>query len=220
MDSEVEENGAGANSSVDITSHGVTGYVSYRPGAWYANGTLGYGINDYDSRRNSLGGVNVASFDGSQFVARGEVGRMFTDGAWDITPNVGLRYNRVDIDAYTETGPLPIAVNARTVESVRGVAGVNLRHTTVLDGGGKLIPEFGVKLLNELADPDEAITGAIVGGGAFVTQQTPRDDLSFGIGGGLTWEASDRFSLRVTYDGEFQSDYDEQSLAASVRFGF
>ena len=90
----------------------------------------------------------------------------------------------------------------------------------MLDGGGKLIPEFGVKLLNELADPDEAITGAIVGGGAFVTQQTPRDDLSFGIGGGLTWEASDRFSLRVTYDGEFQSDYDEQSLAASVRFGF
>ncbi len=220
MDSQVEENGAGANSRVDIVSHGVTGYVSYRPGAWYVNGTLGYGINDYDSRRNSLGGVNVASFDGTQFVARGEVGRMFIEGQWDITPNVGLRYNRVDIDAYTETGPLPIAVNARTVESVRGVAGVNLRHTTVLEGGGKLIPEFGVKLLNELADPDEAITGAIVGGGAFVTRQTPRDDLSFGIGGGLTWEASDKFSLRVTYDGEFQSDYDEQSLAASIRFGF
>ncbi|MBX3495440.1 MAG: autotransporter domain-containing protein [Parvibaculum sp.] len=220
MDSKVEENGAGANSRVDIVSHGVTGYVSYRPGAWYVNGTLGYGINDYDSRRNSLGGVNVASFDGTQFVARGEVGRMFTEGQWDITPNAGLRYNRVDLDAYTETGPLPITVNARTVESLRGVVGVNLRHTTALEGGGKLIPEFGVKFLNELANPDEAITGAIVGGGAFVTQQTPRDDLSIGIGGGLTWEASDKFSLRITYDGEFQSDYDEQSLAASVRFAF
>ncbi|HCX67455.1 MAG TPA: hypothetical protein DHK64_07940, partial [Rhodobiaceae bacterium] len=67
----------------------------------------GYGFNNYESSRSSLGGVNVADYDGSQFVARAEAGRMFTSGAFDITPNVGLRYNLVDVDAYTETGPLP-----------------------------------------------------------------------------------------------------------------
>lgn len=218
--SDVEENGAGANATNDITGYGVTAYLSYRPGAWYVNGALGFGTNEYDSRRLSLGGVNVASYDGTQFVARAEVGHMFTFGQWDITPNAGLRYNRVDIDAYTETGPLPISVDSQTVESLRAVAGVNLRYSMPLENGGKLIPELGVKVLGELADPDQAITGSVVGGGAFSVQSVARDDVSFGLGAGITWEVSDRFSLRVTYDGELQSDYKEHALAAAVRFAF
>ncbi|MBA4209257.1 MAG: autotransporter domain-containing protein, partial [Parvibaculum sp.] len=51
-------------------------------------------------------------------------------------------------------------------------------------------------------------------------QSVPRDDVSFGLGAGITWEVSDRFSLRITYDGELQSDYDEHALAAAVRFAF
>ncbi len=218
--SDVEENGAGANAKNDITGYGVTAYMSYRPGAWYVNGALGYGTNEYDSKRLSIGGVNSASYDGTQFVARAEAGYMFTFGQWDVTPNAGLRYNRVDIDAYTETGPLPISVDSQTVESLRAVAGVNARYSFLLEDGGKLIPEFGVKLLGELADPDQAITGSVVGGGAFAVQSVPRDDVSFGLGAGVTWEVSDRFSLRVTYDGELQSDYDEHALAAAVRFAF
>lgn len=218
--SDVDENGAGANTNLTIDGYGLVGYLSYRPNAWYVNASLGYGMNEYDSQRRSLGGVNVADYDGTQFVARAEVGHMFVAGQWDITPNAGLRYNLVDIDGYTETGPLPISVGSRTVESIRAVGGVNLRYTMALDGGSKLIPEFGVKLLGELGDPDEAISGNVVGGGAFTTQTTPRDDVSYGIGGGLTYEASDRLSLRVTYDGEFQSDYDEQSLSAAIRFAF
>ncbi|MBX3505816.1 MAG: autotransporter domain-containing protein [Parvibaculum sp.] len=218
--SDVEENGAGANATNDITGYGATAYMSYRPSAWYLNAALGFGTNEYDSRRLSLGGVNVANYDGTQFVARAEVGHMFTSGQWDVTPSVGLRYNRVDMDAYTETGPLPISVDSQTVESLRAVAGVNARYSFLLESGAKLIPEFGVKILGELADPDQAITGSVVGGGAFTVQSVPRDDVSFGLGAGVTWEVSDRFSLRVTYDGELQSDYDEHALAAAVRFAF
>lgn len=218
--SDVEENGAGANATNDITGYGMTAYFSYRPNAWYMNGAFGFGTNEYDSQRRSIGGVNIANYDGTQFVARAEVGHMFTSGQWDITPNVGLRYNRVDIDGYTETGPLPISVDGQTVESLRAVAGVNARYSFLLEDGGKLIPEFGVKVLGELADPDQAITGSVVGGGAFSVQSVPRDDVSFGLGAGITWEVSDRFSLRVTYDGELQSDYDEHALAAAVRFAF
>jgi uncharacterized protein with beta-barrel porin domain len=218
--SDVEENGAGANSSNDISGYGVTAYVTYRPGDWYVNGALGYGMNEYESRRRSIGGVNVADYDGNQFVARMEAGKMFTFGQWDVTPNAGLRYNRVDIDAYTETGPLPISVDSQTVESLRAVAGVNLRYSHPLESGGKIVPEFGVKLLGELADPDQALTGNVVGGGAFTTRTTPRDDVSYGVGAGVTWEVSDRFSFRVTYDAELQSDYDEQAVAAALRFAF
>ncbi|MAM93025.1 autotransporter domain-containing protein [Parvibaculum sp.] len=217
---DIDENGAGANSISTVDSYGAVAYMSYRPGAWYVNGSLGYGFNNYESSRSSLGGVNVADYDGSQFVARAEAGRMFTSGAFDITPNVGLRYNLVDVDAYTETGPLPTSVNGRTIESLRAVGGVNFRYTAELDGGSKLIPELGVKVLSELADPDEAITGSVVGGGAFTTQQTARDDVSYGVLGGLTFEGVNGVTLRVTYDGEFQSDYEEQSLSAAIRIAF
>lgn len=218
--SDIEENGAGANASNTVDGYGAVAYASYRPGAWYVNGSLGYGFNSYDSKRSSLGGVNTADYDGSQFVVRTEIGRMFTAGQWDVTPNVGLRYNLVDIDAYTETGPLPTSINARTVESLRAAGGVNLRYTAELEGGSRLIPELGVKVLSELADPDEAITGSVVGGGAFVTQTTPRDDVSYGVLGGLTFEGTNGITLRVTYDGEFQSDYEEQSVSAAIRIAF
>lgn len=218
--SEIEENGPGANASNTVDGYGAVAYASYRPGAWYVSGSLGYGFNSYDSKRSSLGGVNTADYDGSQFVARTEIGRMFTAGQWDVTPNVGLRYNLVDIDAYTETGPLPTTVDARTVESLRAAGGVNLRYTAELEGGSRLIPEIGVKVLSELADPDEAITGSVVGGGAFTTQTTPRDDVSYGVLGGLTFEGTNGITLRVTYDGEFQSDYEEQSVSAAIRIAF
>ena len=219
-ESSIDENGTAANSSNDIDGTGAVAYMSYRPGAWYLNASLGYGMNSYDSQRRSVGGVNIADYDGTQFVARAEVGYMFVSGQWDLTPNVGLRYNLVDVDSYTETGPLPISVDSQTTESLRAVAGVNVRYTMALEGGGRLIPEFGVKILTELADPNEALTGAVVGGGAFTTQTTPRDDVSYGVGGGLTYEASDRVTFRVTYDSEFQSDYTEQTLAAAIRFAF
>jgi len=218
--SEIDENGAGANSTVDVDGYGAVAYLSYRPGAWYVNGSLGFGLNDYDSKRRSLGGVNVADYDGTQFSARTEVGHMFTSGQWDVTPNVGLRYNLVDVDGYTETGPLPISVNGRTIESLRAAGGVNLRYTAELEGGSKLIPELGVKVLGELADPDEALTGNVVGGGAFTTQTTARDDVSYGVLGGLTYEGSSGITLRVTYDGEFQSDYEEHALSAAIRIAF
>ena len=203
-----------------MTGNGAVAYLSYRPATWYVNGSVGYSLNEFDSSRRSIGGVNVASYDGDQFVLRGEVGKIFNSGAWEFTPNAGLRYNLLQIDSYTETGPLPISVAGRDVESLRGTLGVNARYVAELDGGSKLIPEFGVKLINELADPDGTVTGSVVGGGAFSTSQTPRDDLSFGLGAGLTFEGTNGVSVRVTYDGEYQSDYKEHTLGAAVRVAF
>ena len=74
--------------------------------------------------------------------------------------------------------------------------------------------------LEELADPNEALTGSIAGGGTFVSQSTPRDRFSLAAGAGLTYELDDKVSVRVLYDGEFQSDYQEHSLTAAIRLAF
>ena len=216
----VDENGAGANSSQDIEGFGALLYGTYRPSDFYVNATLGYGINAYESRRTALGGVNSADYDGSQVMARVEAGKVFTHGSWDVTPNVGLRFNHVSIDGYTETGPLPTTVGSQEVTSLRAALGVNARYTHVMDNGAKLIPEVYIRGLEELADPNEALTGSIAGGGTFVSQSTPRDRFSLAAGAGLTYELDDKVSVRVLYDGEFQSDYQEHSLTAAIRLAF
>lgn len=218
--SDIDENGAGANSSQTIDSYGALLYGTYKPEDYYVTGTLGFGLNKYDSTRLALGGANVAEYDGAQFMARVEGGKIFDFGQWEVTPQAGLRLNHVTIDGYTETGPLPTTVNGQDITSVRGMAGVGLRYEADLGGGAKIIPEAYLRGLQELADPNEAITGSIVGGGSFVSQSEERDRFSLAAGAGLTYEVDEQLSLRVLYDGEFQSDYQEHALTAAIRFEF
>ena len=219
-DTKVDETGAGANSNQDIEGYGVLLYGTYRPEDFYVNATLGYGLNEYDSRRSAAGGLNTANYDGTQFMARAEVGKVFTQDAWDLSPHVGLRFNYVDIDGYTETGILPTTVGGQSLTSLRGVLGLSGRYTHTLEDGAKLIPEAYIRGLQELADPNEAITGTVIGGGTFVSQTQERDKFSYAVGGGLTYEMDDRFSLRFLYDGEFQDDYQEHSITGAVRYQF
>lgn len=218
--SDVDENGAGANSSQTIDSYGALLYGTWRPADYYVTGTLGFSLNKYDSTRFALGGANVADYDGTQFMARIEGGRTFEFGQWEVTPQAGLRLNYVSIDAYTETGPLPTSVDEQNITSVRGMLGVGLRYEQELDNGAKLIPEFYLRGLEELADPNEAITGSIAGGGSFISQSEERDRFSVGTGVGLTYELDKQLSFRLLYDGEFQSDYQEHGLTAAIRFEF
>lgn len=219
-DTSVDENGVAANSAQDIEGYGVLLYGTYRPEAFYVNATMGYGLNQYESSRLALGGVNRADYDGTQFMARVETGKVFSDGAWDLYPHVGLRFNYVTIDGYTETGPLPTSVAGQDITSLRGVLGIGARYTHVAESGAKWIPEGYVRGIQELADPNEAVTGNVVGGGTFISQSAGRDKLSYAVGGGLTYEMNDGASIRFLYDGEFQEDYQEHSLSAALRFQF
>lgn len=216
----VDENGAGANSNQDIEGYGALVYGSYRPGDYYVNATFGYGFNNYDSTRVALGGANIADYDGTQIMARAEAGKILDYGNWEVTPHAGIRFNQVSIDGYTETGPLPTTVSGQDLTSVRGVLGVGARYTHEMENGAKLIPEFHLRGIEELADPNEAITGSVVGGGTFVSQSEGRDRFSLGAGAGLTYEMDDKVTLRLLYDGEFQSDYQEHGLTAAIRIAF
>jgi len=219
-DTSVDEIGAGANNTQDIEGYGVLLYGTYNPADFYVNGTVGFGLNEYDSQRRAAGGVNQANYDGTQLTGRVEVGKTFTEGNWNLSPHVGLRYTKVSIDGYTETGPLPTSIGSQSLTSLRGVLGMSGSFTHDLENGAKLVPEAYVRGLQELSGPNGATTGNIVGGGTFISQTTERDKFSTAIGGGLGYELDDQFSVRLLYDGEFQTDYQEHSFSASIRYQF
>ena len=220
QDAKIDENGAGANADTDITGNGIIGYMSYTPDPYFLNTALSYTWNSYSGKRFTGLGTNTSDYDGAQVAARAELGRVFKEGSFDLTPSVGLRYNYVSQDAYTETGLLALHVDERNETSVRGTLGLNAKYNMELSGGGKLIPEASVSLINEFADPSGALAGNVVGGGAFVTNQTARDDLSYGVGAGLTYKATDSLSVGIHYQGEFQSDYSQNAGEFNIRLAF
>lgn len=221
-DTDVDENGSNPNSGQQIEGLGVLAYASWRPEDWYVNGTVGYGHNQYKSQRTAAGAVHTASFNGTQLMSRVEAGRIFQfdEGALDITPHVGLRANKLWLDGYTEGGPVATTVNSQNITSVRAVAGVGARYTFEYDNGSRFLPEGYIRGLQELADPSQPITGSVVGGGQFVSTPTERDDFSYAVGAGFTYEFTDVFSVRLLYDGEFQDDYREDSVTAAIRVEF
>lgn len=221
-DTDVDENGTNPNSGQQIEGLGVLAYASWRPKDWYFNGTVGYGHNTYKSQRTAVGALHTASFNGTQLMSRVEAGRIFQfdDGALDITPHAGLRANKLWLDGYTESGPVATTVNSQNITSVRAVAGVGARYTFEYDNGSRFLPEGYIRGLQELADPSQAITGSVVGGGQFVSTPTERDDFSYAVGAGFTYEFTDVFSVRLLYDGEFQDDYREDSVTAAIRVEF
>ena len=216
----VDETGAGANSAQDIEGTGALLYGTYRPEAFYVNGTLGLGFNEYESARNSLGGVNRADYDGYQVISSFELGKAFTDGNWELSPHIGARFNYVAIEGFTETGPLPTSVGSQNITSLRGLLGLSGRYTHEMNDGAKLIPEGYVRGIREMADPNGAITGSVVGGGTFISQTAARDNLSYALGAGMTYEMDNSLSVRFLYEGEYQDDYQEHSLSAAIRFQF
>lgn len=221
-DTDVDENGTNPNSGQQIEGLGVLAYASWRPKDWYVNGTVGYGHNTYKSQRTAAGALHTASFNGTQLMSRVEAGRIFQfdDGALDITPHVGLRANKLWLDGYTEAGPVATTVNSQNITSVRAVAGVGARYTFEYDNGSRFLPEGYIRGLQELADPSQPITGSVVGGGQFVSTPTERDNFSYAVGAGFTYEFTDVFSVRLLYDGEFQDDYREDSVTAAIRVEF
>jgi len=218
--SDVTETGAGANSGADIKGNGVIVYGTWRPNPWYVNASLGYSFNSYDNYRRSLGGVNIADYDGTQFVSRIEIGHDFKTNGWVITPNAGLRYSHVKMDGYAETGPLPIATGDRSLDSVRGVLAVNTSYRHTLESGSVLIPEASFEVINEFANPNQALTSTVIGGGTFVTTPSSRERISFGASAGVTYEASDNVSVRLMYKGEYGKDYMDNGVQLAVRFAF
>jgi len=93
----------------------------------YSDFLVGYGRHDLDLRRQ-LGGIAAgtssnASADADSFQALLTFG--FAMGTEQIKhgPFAGLEYQKVDVDGFTQGGPVPINVDGYDVDSLRGLIG-------------------------------------------------------------------------------------------------
>ncbi|MDH4107956.1 MAG: hypothetical protein OEW35_06550 [Gammaproteobacteria bacterium] len=223
-DTDLEMPDAYASGSVEGSFGNL--YASWFGERAYLEGGVTYNRQDFETRRlvEIAGDARIAesTHEGDALSLFAGGGWLFDFGSWRIEPYGTLQYFRLDEDGYAESGAgtLNQVIEARGTEALFGEAGVTL---------GQLRPAgeglFGWHLLlgvNHDFDIDERrIDYAYEGSpGNLLRLDGRKLDPTSAILGGAVSYSGERAGFALEYRGRLNSDYDEQSAAATVTVRF
>ncbi|WP_431285007.1 autotransporter domain-containing protein [Humitalea sp. 24SJ18S-53] len=209
-------------------SYVATAYVGHERGAWFVNGALSVGWNDYtSSRQMSFPGVYRAaqgSYGGQDYTAYGTTGYNFVANGVRLTPLASLQYTRVDIDAYNETGAgdLNLNVQSRSYDFLESGLGGRAAYPFVRSGI-TFVPELHARWLHQFSNPTMTQTASFgaVGSSSFVVPGQRTSDNTFNVGAGLTLLSCNcttrAWSLEAVYD-YFRRDDGYEANQGMLRF--
>lgn len=160
---------SGGNVEVDGTTGAIFGAI-FRD-RWYFDGILSFGSIDSDSDRAAFyvsnnpacapapcPGVNTTlsgETDGD-FIAGGlSLGYDYTNGNWDISPQLSLAYRDISLDGYAENdilgGGLSLAYDKQEIDSLKSILGVAFTGNFSRNFG-ILSPQFRLEWHHEFED--------------------------------------------------------------------
>jgi|GEM_PF-1486358 len=199
----------------DIKTYQATAYTSHDFGKWYLDGMLSYAEQRFNSRRDTvITGIAKGNFDGHQVATRITAGMPFSLSAvTTLTPTIGLEWNRLKQDSYTETGAGALSMNVQgeTANRVRSVIGARLA-TEMLSNGITIKPSLRASWRHDFNNDGIDSTSTFTGGGA--SFKTPGQDLasnSYNVGATLAFQRSGNFIFSAHVDGEKASGYNAVS---------
>ncbi|HET7844589.1 MAG TPA: autotransporter domain-containing protein, partial [Xanthomonadales bacterium] len=234
----------GDQGGLDTKGWNLSGYGSWYHDAWYLDGVLTWGNNDYDVTRRirytiaGLAGgsttvdqVATASPGSDQLAFALSVGRDFNRGAWSFGPYARATYTSLDFDGYTERlsdpdgpgGGLAVVVDSRELTSLEGVVGGKATYTSSRSWG-ILMPYVQVEWLHEFEDDIENLVSRFANdptGTAIVVPGEPIDQDYFNLGLGLSAVFANGRSGFIYYEHRAgQENFSQDSLAIGVRIEF
>lgn len=127
--------GQGNSSDLDSYRGAIYGTWGSSMGL-YSDFLVGYGEHNLDSTRTLggvLGGLASGEQDATSLQAMWTIGYTMGNQQVKHGPFIGLEYQNVDADGFTESGALPLAVGGYEADSLRGLAGyrVNANYGTL-----------------------------------------------------------------------------------------
>lgn len=213
-------NGKSGNKT-EVDSHAFTLYGGYELDNWFVDGSLTYGVNDNDSKRQIATTQAKADYD-SDLLGLNLVGGY----TWKINPQVlveprlAARYSLVNIDGYREKGSsAALKVEDQRYEAIELGAGVRVAGSFNL-GAGTLEPQVKLMAYHDFAADQASSTSTfLLGNTPFVTTGAKAVRNSYEAGIGTDYKLG-AVTLGVNYDYIGKSGFDADVFSAKVRYDF
>jgi outer membrane autotransporter protein len=168
----------------------------------------GFSFDAYDSRRQlaigPLSSTLSAEYAGWQGITYVERGLNLAAGRAEIQPYVALQYIHLRQNALQESGGTgALNIDSLDADSLRSLVGGRISRPVVTRSGQLLIPQLRATWLHEFLDTNQianARFGAFGAGTSFAVQGLDLGRDWAMLGGGLTWEITDRLQIAGNYD--------------------
>ena len=185
-------------------------YGGWTGGGAFVEGYAGYGWLDYDIVRTAVIDDIGGETDGTALTAGGQAGYLFGLGGMRLGPVIGLRYARVELDGFTETGDpvLTLNVQDQKTDSLVGSAGLELRGDLEV-GGLAVRPYAQAALEQEFAGDGRTVRYALTAAPTIVNQWVlpdRPDDLYGRVTGGVNFDVTGALSLQVNASTTLSND--------------
>ena len=186
---------------------------------WFVDGLFAIAYNDYDASRNVIFGnlrySPQSDYHGLQLGAKVDAGYDYIINAFHIVPLGSLTYAHLGLSSYTEThaGNAAQHVNAQDFGMFLAGLGLEIAYDLCITDGKWLRPEIHAQAFYDFIDDMMQTTSIFTGGGpSFVTPGVTPPRWMYNVGASfLTFEMDSGLSASVTYDYNFQHDYEANS---------
>ncbi len=185
-------------------------YGGWSGGGAFVEGYAGYGQLDYEIERTAVIDEIEGETDGTALTAGAQAGYLFDLGGLRIGPVVGVRYAKVELDAFTEAGDpvLTLNVEDQETDSLVGSAGLELRGDLAM-GGLAIQPYAQAAVEREFAGDGRTVRYALTAAPTIVNQWVlpDRDDDVYGrVTAGANFALGSTLSLQINGSATIASD--------------
>jgi autotransporter-associated beta strand protein len=211
--------------SVDSQSLRGGGYLTARREGFRTDLSAGAAVDAFSTNRDIslLSRTAAGSPKGVELDCDAQTSYELQAGPGALAPFVGVSYERLTVDAFTEggAGALDLSVGRQVAESVRSQLGAKLRRRFDL-GGFVATPFVSLGWGREYANQSRAIEAQFASGAgaafsvqtADVARNAALVGVGFDIGGRGNW------AVRLAYAGDIRSDFVANSFSGSLRMRF
>ena len=207
----------GYHRDIDVDSHTFMLYSEYKPSNWYVNGIASYGFSKYKEHKNSLAGRISGKYDVDVFGLQAMTGYDAKAAGMNVTPEVGLRYARLNQESYTDSADQ--RVKAEDQDILTAIADVKVSKEFMLENGMNIRPEARLGVTYDLMDGDNSAV-VNVGSSSYRVEGESLERFGVEAGLGLTASLNESWDVSAGYEGKFRKDFEDHAGILSAKYKF
>ncbi|MBI3506663.1 MAG: autotransporter domain-containing protein [Proteobacteria bacterium] len=188
----------------------------------YAEGQMGYGTLDFDTKRIVGTTLSQRSYKGTVAFGKATLGyNVNLSNNFTVTPMLLSDVTRIKTDEAVEYNGLRGTFGSTSNTGFRVGAGAKLNKLYNLEEGGRLSPELRTQYMYSTTDKgiDQSVT-SYSGATAYTAPGLKPARGEYGLGTGLTFQTPTGISLSGNYDAGIKEKYLSHTFTGRARFTF